>query len=359
MIEYPRERGEDPSDVTSYLPEHRCYGAGRAHRPDILFQYKITEQQMSEYIAPIWMHEGQVVLDQDNHPVLDWPGVPATFSSRIEGWFQEFISRQHYHFTLKDFMARIMPGTTTQGAICMRRVRFRLRTGCLSWRPKRGDAEIEAFLDALYPAEYQIANCTKGFRDLTTAEMNDMQEAGRCIRPKRSKNEALQPRRTRYGQPQTRMNVQAADEENERKMDTATSPGTNQGLARAELAHPHGHTTAPEPNASANNRIDRTDYRHVYPRSELDQRAIVQALEPSRRQFWDLTGQNPEPTYLWFDYATQWGALQMEFDDFWLARGSVSPILGLVMAEEWLGGFGTAPVGQVHADERTFTGFHT
>ena len=40
-----------------------------------------------------WTYQGLTLLDQDNHPVRDWPGLNMTLSSEIESWRWEALMR--------------------------------------------------------------------------------------------------------------------------------------------------------------------------------------------------------------------------------------------------------------------------
>lgn len=367
------------NDVTSYLPEHREYGAQRDQRPELLFQYKILNEQMSSYIAPIWIYKERVVLDSDDHPVLDWPEVPATFSSKIEGWLQEFISRKHFQFTLKDFLARIIPGLGNYGTICMRRTRFRLKAGCLSWRKRQGNEEAEVFLDSLLPGHCKLTNSTRGFRDLSGPEMKQMQLAARGYRPKQTRRRP--PTRTQRRKAGGENKKNAMKEMHVENENFGDQESVNQGFASQEPRFQERHVREPtnqgpvsqdqettegrvgtttEPNAPEPNLIpesDDADYRYVFPTKSFDRMAIAQALEPTRKHFWLLTGINAPITDTMNDYASQWGALQLEFDTHWQIYGSIGPVLNLVMAEEWFGGFGRLPIVQIQVDGMTFPEF--
>lgn len=383
--------GVQDNDVTSYLPEHREYGAQRNRRPDLLFQYKMMKEQMSDYIAPIWIYKDRVVLDPEDHPVLDWPEVPATFSSKIEGWLQEFISRKYFQFALKDFVARMIPGPINHGTICMRRTRFRLKAGCLSWKTRQGNEEGEVFLDSLLPESCKLANSTKAFRDLSGPEMRRMQLAARGYREKQAKRRTLTQTRRRNARSEKRStSTENQIAKNESDPETERLSGNEnllnpesvtqdlasqlplfqeqptQELPNEGLVDQHQETnesptgTATEfnvPELSYIDNPDYTDYRYVFPNNVLDQITITQALEPTRRQFWRLTGMNAQTTDTKNDYASQWGALQLEFDAFWQTSRSTGPINDLVMAEEWLGGFERLPIVQVQEDEMTFPEF--
>ena len=368
---------------------------------------------MSEYIAPVWMHKGQIVLSLDNQPVLDWPQVPATLSTKIEGWLQEFICRIHPQFALRDFLARMIPDHH-RAAICMRRTRFRLRAGCLPWRTHQDNEEVEAFLDSLLPADCKRANSTKAFRDLSVQEMRQMKKSAKAQIPKSSwrprpkriaqrSSTASRPRQT--SEEETDANSEKEDGENDEPSPGSASlddhqinnpeianqganiqqrlvqESINQGLAGGhqqlierqavttaeDIQEPEGpiHTeeatgieipiSAQEPRHAEE--PDYTDYRYVLPRTAFDEIAIVQALEPTRRQFWRLTGRNAQITMARDHYAAQWGALQFELDAFWMVNRSIGPAPSLAVAEEWLGGFEVFPIVPVPPNEQNFPEF--
>lgn len=130
-----------------------------------------------------WMYRGQIVLDPDNDPVLNWREIPLVLSSAYEGYDIEVVRRLNPNITYRDFRARmprsIIKGTTRKDSwgtstLSMRNSRFRLATCCLAWAEREGSDEFKTFLDKLLPAECLATNSTESFRDLTPYEIKQM-----------------------------------------------------------------------------------------------------------------------------------------------------------------------------------------
>ena len=204
---YPREAGQDKDDVTSFLEEQVRYnvmpscsfrlmlcqknwGGDRANRPDILFQYVRTEHDVG-CAADIWILEDRVVLDSRDEPLLDYPEIPWTCSSKMEGWLMEAIVRSNVAIISKDFQQRMPPrNAPTENALSMRRTRFRALAGCLSWREREGTNTFKDYLDELVPLTFLRGNSTKNFRDLTPLEVAAMKKGNLGQYPSRSRKKA-------------------------------------------------------------------------------------------------------------------------------------------------------------------------
>ena len=88
------------------------------------------------------MHNGLIMLDPDDNPVKDWPGIPRCFSSKIEGGRIEAL-RRICGMTIPDFRARMprkvmMKSGTVKPlfgltSINQRLSRFRERNDCPPW----------------------------------------------------------------------------------------------------------------------------------------------------------------------------------------------------------------------------------
>ena len=88
------------------------------------------------------MHNGLIMLDPDDNPVKDWPGIPRCFSSKVEGGRIEAL-RRICGMTIPDFRARMprkvmMKSGTVKPlfgltSINQRLSRFRERNDCPPW----------------------------------------------------------------------------------------------------------------------------------------------------------------------------------------------------------------------------------
>ena len=173
----PRERGKDTDDKTSYLEEARDWGPERDDRPDILFQIDPvgTKPRRKDNKPGYMMFDGQVVLDYQGDPILDWK-IPSTISSKMGGWEIKAYMRFHRELTIQDFLSRL-PHQDSKGrelkaqALTMRCKRFRANAGYVVWISGReGSNEVREALCRVLPPECIAANSARGFRDLSKAE---------------------------------------------------------------------------------------------------------------------------------------------------------------------------------------------
>ena len=95
-------------------------------------------------------HNGLIMLDPDDRPVLDWRDIPLCFSSKLEGGRMEALRRVFPWLRLPDFRARMprcasneqgqaipLGGISTLG---QRMARFRESIGCGPWIERNGPA---------------------------------------------------------------------------------------------------------------------------------------------------------------------------------------------------------------------------
>ena len=90
------------------------------------------------------MHHGIIMLDPDDHPILDWPGIPRLLSTAVEGGRIEAMRRVCPWLSLPHFRARMMrtiytPSGGTRAlfgisALSQRLARFREVMECPAWR---------------------------------------------------------------------------------------------------------------------------------------------------------------------------------------------------------------------------------
>lgn len=183
VLDVPRKCGKDDGDVTSFHPDYKTNGPDRGNRHKILFRYVQGEYPVPSYDPGTMIYRGQIVLDPDNDPVLNWREIPLVLSSAYEGYDIEVIRRLNQNITYRDFRAR-MPRTIIKGStrkdnwgtstLSMRNSRFRLTACCLAWAEREGSDEFKSFLDKLLPAECLAMNSTESFRDLTPYEVKQM-----------------------------------------------------------------------------------------------------------------------------------------------------------------------------------------
>ncbi|KAL8775884.1 MAG: hypothetical protein Q9203_003664 [Teloschistes exilis] len=192
---FPRKTGSwGPTDVTAYHPA-QDWGLGRAHRPPKTFQFYRTRDTEPDYEVPIWIYRGHVVLDVHGQGVLDYKDLPATLSSREDGCFIEGMFREDPRIGWADFAARmpishppfVLDTVVTFQAMAMRQWRFRLQAACPSWTQRDASLNMQAQIERLVPRQFLAANSTRGWRDLTSAEINRVKAHGKK-RPRKRRN---------------------------------------------------------------------------------------------------------------------------------------------------------------------------
>ena len=140
----------------------------------------------------------------------------------------EAIFRSNLAITSKDFQQR-MPAerASTENALSMRRTRFRVLAGCLSWREREGTNTFKDYLDKLVPLTFIQANNTKNFRDLTPLEVAAMKKGNLGQFPGRSRKKAEnQPGPSQPVRPRPTTNhpvVESLDSESESDISTTQS----------------------------------------------------------------------------------------------------------------------------------------
>ena len=101
---YRQARGGDPTDRKSFVPKDKDYGSSRTHRPPILFHFDGSTLSSSSESTGVMMYNSQVVLDQDDHEIRLFTGIPDVLSSLIEGWEVEYFKRQFLKLTYADLV---------------------------------------------------------------------------------------------------------------------------------------------------------------------------------------------------------------------------------------------------------------
>jgi hypothetical protein len=145
----------------------------------VLFVFE-KPAQPHRLVAEEWTRGNRLVLDSwTNKPMLDYPEIPSTLSSELEGWHLEAICRSNLAIKNDDVLSRMPPIVNKKtkleqvmnySTLNMRKKRFRARTACLAWDIRPGSDKVNDLVRALVPAEHKAANSTKGFRDLTADE---------------------------------------------------------------------------------------------------------------------------------------------------------------------------------------------
>lgn len=351
-IEYPREAGRLPTDITAYHQDQKDWGPERHQRPDILHRYEKKGYQNPTYAVPLLIYNQAIVLDYDHQPMLDFKNLPMTLSSLLEGWLQEAISRQDSRIDVKDFRVRMPTDPKAKGsvslptisAISMRRSRFRWKAGYLSWTQRTGSKDIKKYLDNLLPHECKVNNNTKGFRELKASEVKLMTALNR--------NKHLQRAGPRSLTNQAREKMDASFWKSvatalNKEMQVEGSENSSGGLKESEDELESVSESTDENTVADNQELEMefkqptgADYRFVPPTTQEDVEFVYKALESSRQHYRAMTRENPPDTDRYADYASQWNTVQMSFIGFWSDRGYDADVPTLDQyVDSWTGGY--------------------
>ena len=140
------------------------------------------------YSPEEWYHNGRIVLDKHDQPVIHFSDIPDVVSSKFPAYAIEAIMRIDSRIQYPDIVAR-MPEfqrskagkrvDITPNRLTLRTFRFRRKAGCLSWnKDSPGNKRLEEFLESRLPPELKAANTTLGFRDLTKEEEDGLSKNG-------------------------------------------------------------------------------------------------------------------------------------------------------------------------------------
>jgi hypothetical protein len=135
-----RSSGRGTTDVTSFLPAHKTWGAEREDWPEVLLHGRLQKKKENELSqsVPLWYYGGYLVLDHDNDPMRYLPDtLPATCSAQMDDWELLAIFESDPRISLADIRGR-MPAIVTlasgiqkplfrMNAISMRMHRFRAK----------------------------------------------------------------------------------------------------------------------------------------------------------------------------------------------------------------------------------------
>lgn len=131
----------------------------------------------------IWVEDGRIVLSGDNHPLRAIQELPLTCSSEFEGFEIEALQRLDCRISKHDIHARMPHAVTARSrgckpnAISMRAQRFRERNGLLTWVPRKGTSEKNAFKESLYTEQNLNINSRRGLQiELTKEDIVQMRE---------------------------------------------------------------------------------------------------------------------------------------------------------------------------------------
>ena len=110
--DHQRKYGFTPYDETAFLASQQHWGEDRTHwhhiPGDLLNRLDRLGHKSRDYELHFMFDDGRVVLDMDNHPVVDYEDIPIVLSSAFEGWCMEAIHRIDSRIERADWRARMV-----------------------------------------------------------------------------------------------------------------------------------------------------------------------------------------------------------------------------------------------------------
>lgn len=177
-------KGTDPCDITSFLEDHKGWGPLREDRPSILFQFEPPKPRDDpSYTFVDMVFEGRIVLDWARQPVKGFYELPATISSKIEGWRMEAILRIISKIKSEDLLARMICDPEHRNAegdwigkgrdrlvsnncLAIRMDRWRKVGRCVSWKQRLGSISLKNYIFGIMTPEMRHTNSTRGLTDI-------------------------------------------------------------------------------------------------------------------------------------------------------------------------------------------------
>lgn len=294
---YPRERGPDPYDETSYLESQKNWGPVRDKNwAEILYVFqKGKHQKDPTYTLSNWKFHGKIVIaGYDKLPMLRFKDMPDTLSSVLHGRDMEAMKRTDPRITQRDFMARMPLRHTTHAgsrmnvqtpsSIGMRMTRFRQQQGMLSWVGRDGSQTIQNSLWERLPRANQEANSIRGLVPPTEAEQREIRKGneGKFLNRagKRALTSAERVKRQEIEERRLRKRLQ---EELESSRGGVMDEGTRRGCKRK--ANDLGVDGLVEPDAKKSRHHaghDRPKNRSMRPHSTINAPPPIDTYQPQQ-----------------------------------------------------------------------------
>ncbi|KAL8947582.1 MAG: hypothetical protein Q9222_006150, partial [Ikaeria aurantiellina] len=302
---YPRAKGTVVEDQTAPHPDQlRWRFDRREHFPDILLQYKQTAGRENE-VPPVMYWRKHIVVAIDRDPLWDFPHIPSTLSSNVEGGLLEALERLNSSTRHKDLSARAyeenVPRHPTEKQIraihnkfAGRMRRFREKHCVITWSNERsGSKGLLEYIDAILPPDLKAQNTTRGFRDLRPGELLQA----------RASNFGKYPQRSRRKDPGAGASVGyvATREKAMRRAEEASKQGTAPAAAAVveEEEDPSTSTSASDSDsdiyvdARATTIFEDTDARSLVPTNAEEEAELQEAFWPTILHYLRQTGELP------------------------------------------------------------------
>lgn len=103
---YERGTGKEADNMTAYLPADKDFGGDFDDRPPELKQIERKADQHQKKPKRMKTHLGKVLLDPYDHPIRNFPELPATLSTEMKGWEVEHHLRKNLAIKPYDLMGQ-------------------------------------------------------------------------------------------------------------------------------------------------------------------------------------------------------------------------------------------------------------
>ncbi|KAL8926132.1 MAG: hypothetical protein Q9172_001919 [Xanthocarpia lactea] len=372
---HPQPQGVAPDDRTSpvaYPPDQRNWGWTRALYPPVNFVLERTTYKHPNYEIKDWYHNGRLVLDLEGKPMRRFFHLPDTCSTKIPGGHIEALMRLDDRTTYADIGGRMPPHIVTQrkgyvrikplqgvNALSAAAKAFREVAGMLSWSPRAGSDVLSDYIRANLPAALKERNTTRGWRDLTKAEIATVRESTIGSRPQQARKRASSQEAREKREENIKKRKAAANAEREKA--AGTNPGddnndsSDEDIDSGDEEHDlvyddHNSGDTDEEGISSIAELldeaadkyttmytDVLDPRLKYPETAEEVHAIRQACAATVVQFKRTLGSNPtlfEP----HSYAYQMRSLQQQVDKRYETLQPDEKAPTLVYLTGWPGG---------------------
>ncbi|KAL6713172.1 hypothetical protein ACLMJK_009293 [Lecanora helva] len=406
FYDHTPEHGQHEDDVTTFplvdqIGMKHWFFFGRDNMGNIVDaednQVMLLDEKPETYIMQprpgCMMYRGKIMLDPDDHPIIDWPGVPRCISSQIEGWRIEAMRRVFPWIALSQFRARMpryihkkMAGVRPlfgMSSLTQRLGRFRDHYNIIPWKKGKGpdsyqytrpDFDEDYFESnsaaSLQPVSWKVSQQNRHSKgrspdyaapSLATEEHYESME-GRQMRRVEQMHERDQEYNPNYRGNRSTKRKRDDFEVSESRASTlrpnhvaSAHPGafsqTKESPAQGsicnaypERAHGNGRTSAEGRSTNQQFRSNTPDLRDVPPRTLQEQLSIKIALVYTIADYRHWNSTEPPSTTSTSSYLSQYRELQTSHCIGWLGPNAAPQLVGL---SEWLGTFDSVPIPRV------------
>ncbi|KAL8934102.1 MAG: hypothetical protein Q9216_006073 [Gyalolechia sp. 2 TL-2023] len=293
---HQQPHGHAPDDRTapvSFPTDQPTWGFNdRADYPPIKFVLHRQGYTHPAYEVLYWYYHGRLVLDLDDKPLKNFLHLPPTVSSKIPGGHIEALLRFDDRTTYADIRGRmpskllsVHSGKTTErplkklGALSAAAARYREVAGCLNWHDRMGSQVLNDYILANLPGGLKARNTTKGWRNLTAAEITAIRAPAIGSRPQQA--------RKRASSEEAREKREVRMKKRREQAEAVGVDGLQQSKESLLIE------TIDPPSAAPHFRNEDEDIRKKAPCGEQEIEALRKALRPTLHQVIGIVGFEP------------------------------------------------------------------